>query len=248
MVGRLRSRWMVLLLAASCAATAEQTVSVAGKVVDPEGAAIARASVVLAEQSNPDMRYEATTNSSGDFSLASVVPGIYTLTIEAQAWTDKTISNVRITSGESRDLKNIALQFAGCFSPGVMCDNFGTGAPLLHAEASVDVPFNCGVDADGGGVRCKTSDSSVDFRVQTGTNGEIYLSPAKGARLALDTHGEWTKSDCVNSAYAASQLRVDQLKHNYRVCVHTNNGRYAEVYGFYKSPVNGTVHMTFETW
>lgn len=238
--------WL-LLLAASCAAGAEQTGSVVGKAVDPEGAAIWDASVVLAEQSGATVQYKTTPDRSGDFRFANVAPGLYTLTIEAEGWIDKTIPDIRVTAGESRDLKDIGLRFAGCFAPHANCE-FGMGPPLLHAEATVDVPLNCGVDADGEGTKCNASDSSIDFRVQAGNNGEIYLSPAKGARIALDTLGEWTKEGCVNAAYPASQLRGDQLKHNYRVCVHTNKGRYAEVFGFYKSPADGTVHLTFETW
>ena len=95
---------------------------------------------------------------------------------------------------------------------------------------------------------CDVADSAVDFRVRSGDNGEIYLTAAKGASIALDTLGQWSLSDCVNAAYSASEIRVDQLKHGSRVCVHTNGGRYTEVFGFGKSDFGPGVKMTYETW
>jgi hypothetical protein len=215
--------------------------------MDSEGAAIPRASVVLAEQANPDVHYEMTTISSGDFSFASVAPGIYTLTIESPGFLDRTTSDIRVTSGETHDLKYVTLKIAGCFAPGAMCDTFG-GPPLVHQDATVDVPYRCGVDADGGKTICTASNSAVDFRVRAGDDGEIYLAAAKGASMALDTLGQWSLSDCVNAAYSTSEVRVDQLKHNFRVCVHTNGGRYAEVYGIRKLDGGNGVRMTYITW
>jgi hypothetical protein len=108
---------------------------------------------------------------------------IYTLTIEAEARIHKTIPDIRVTAGESRDLKNIAFKLAGCFAPGVMCDNFWLGPPILHGEASVGIPFNCGIDADGGGVRCKPSDPAGHSRRMDGIGlcqCRILSEPASG--------------------------------------------------------------------
>jgi len=239
--------WLPLLLAASYAAGAEQTGSVIGRVVDPGDASIGNASLVFAEQSGSGLKYEATTDRLGDFDFSSVAAGTYTMTIEAPGFLDKTVPDIRVTSGEAHDLKHVTLKIAGCFAPGTMCDTFG-GPPLVHHEATVDVPYKCGLDADGGKTICKASDSTVDFRAHAGDNGEIYLSPAKGASIALDTGGQWSLSDCKNASYSSSDVRVDQLKHSSRVCVRTNGGRYAEVYGFGKSDDGSGVRLTYLTW
>ena len=239
---------IVLTVAAGYASALAQTGSVVGTVVDPEGASIGGANVVLAEQPELQVQYKATTMRTGEFRLSDVQPGTYTLTIEAPGFLDNTIPNIRVTSGESRGLKTTALKLAGCFAPGMMCDTFGMGQPIVHRDATVDVPFKCGVDADGGKMICKVSDSAVDFRVRSGDNGEIYVTAAKGARIALDTRGQWSLSDCVHAEYSATEIRVDQLKYSSRVCVHTNGGRYAEVYSFSGSGDGAGVTLTYLTW
>ena len=116
-----------LLLAASCAAGAEQGGSVVARVADSEGGAIERVGVVLTEQAPSGTEYKTTTIRTGEFELQDIAPGTYTLTIEAPGFIDKTVPNIGVTLGESRDLETIALKLAGCFAPGVMCDNFGMG-------------------------------------------------------------------------------------------------------------------------
>jgi Carboxypeptidase regulatory-like domain len=240
--------WLFMLLAASCAAGADQVGSVVGRIVDPGNAAIGRASLVLAERSNPDVHYEATTNSSGDFSFAGAVPGIYALTVEAPGFLDKTISNINITSGESRDLKTIALKLAGCFAPGIICDDFGLGAPFIHAAATIEIATNCGVDVDTGKTTCTARDSNSDFGVRLGENGAAYLVPRNGASVARDSHGQWSLDDCVTAEYSGAEVRVDNLVLGIRVCVHANGGRYAEVHSIRKSDDGARVRMTFLTW
>jgi hypothetical protein len=234
-----------LQLASSCAAGAEQTGSVVGRVVDPEGGAIEQASVVLTGMSELALRYEATTNQSGDFRFLDVTPGTYSLKISSPGFKNESVADIRLGSGESRDLKSIVLRIP-CLGREAICDDFGLGHP--HTQATVDVPVNCGVDADDGKMICETAASDVDFRVRTGNDGEIYLSPANGARLALDTHYQWTRSDCENASYSATEVRIDQIKLGYRVCVHTSGGRYAEVYGIRKSDKGAGVRMSFVTW
>ena len=233
-----------LLLAVGCAVGAEQTGSVVGRIVDSTGASVVQANVVLTEMSETSLLYEGTTNQSGDFKFVDVPPGFYMLIVRSPGFAS-TVADIRLASGESRDLKSIVLKI-GCYGDGAICDDFGLGHP--HTQATVDVPVNCGVDADDGKVICQTAVADVDFRVRTGNDGQIYLSPANGASLALDTHYQWTRSDCENASYSATEVRIDQIRLGYRVCVHTNGDRHAEVYGVRKSDDGAGVRLTYITW
>jgi hypothetical protein len=172
--------------------------------VDEAGASIGRARVIPSE---------AIGDANGQFAFSAVAPGTYKLTIMVSGFLDKSIPAIVVVSPEPLDLGDITLTFAGCFAPGIMCDNFGMGAPFIHAQATIEVSVECGVDADEGKRICTTRDSLSDFGVRRGNNGEIYLIPGNGARLAVDTHGQWSLADCAAAGYSSRELGVDQLAH-----------------------------------
>src|SRR6202166_196966 len=66
-----------------------------GTVSDPTGAAIANAKVTV---NNPatDLNLSTTTNSSGNYTVKEVPPGVYKLTVEAPGF--KTVSNAGVTA------------------------------------------------------------------------------------------------------------------------------------------------------
>jgi hypothetical protein len=206
------------------------------------------AKLLLAGSPDSGTRDEVTADAKGQFRISGLALGNYTLTIRLQGFLDKTIRNVQVTAVEPRDVGNIVLGFAGCFAPGVICDDFGLGAPFIHVEATIEVLTNCGVDVDTGKTTCTARDSNSDFGVRLGENGEAYLVPRNGARLAVDTHGQWSLQDCVAAGYSSTEVRVDNLALGTRVCVLTNGNRYAELYGFVKSDDGASVRMTYLTW
>jgi len=66
-----------------------------GTVVDPTGAAIANAKVT-ATNPGTDLNVSAVTNSSGNYTLKELPPGVYKLTVEAAGF--KTTSNAGVTA------------------------------------------------------------------------------------------------------------------------------------------------------
>lgn len=110
------------------------------------------------------------------------------------------------------------------------------------------VATDCGVDVDNGKAICGKADSTQDFSVRLSGNGEAYLVPGHGVLIALDTHGRWSLQDCIASGYSAEAVRVDNLDADTRVCVQSNKGRYAEVFGFTRSETPSGLKLTYITW
>ena len=65
-----------------------------GTVTDPTGAAIANARVTLTNPAT-DLKLTTTTNSSGNYTVKEVPPGVYKITVEASGF--KTVSNNAVT-------------------------------------------------------------------------------------------------------------------------------------------------------
>ena len=66
-----------------------------GTVIDPTGAAIANAKVTVTNPAT-DLSLTTTTNSSGNFSVKEIPPGVYKITVEAAGF--KTTSNTGVTA------------------------------------------------------------------------------------------------------------------------------------------------------
>jgi outer membrane receptor protein involved in Fe transport len=66
-----------------------------GTITDPTGAAIANAKVTVANPAT-DLNLSATTNSSGNYTVKEVPPGVYKITIEAAGF--KTVTNNGVTA------------------------------------------------------------------------------------------------------------------------------------------------------
>lgn len=82
-VSSCRAFLLVLLavMAISSAYAQSDNANINGVITDPSGSAVPRAKVVLVNQANGLMR-ETTTNESGGYSIPTVPPGMYTMTVE----------------------------------------------------------------------------------------------------------------------------------------------------------------------
>ena len=82
-----------LFLAAACAAFAQYTSGIEGTAVDPSGAALANAKVVVTNEATQVAR-ETTTNGSGYFRVSEIAPGTYQVEVQItgfQNWIQKGI-------------------------------------------------------------------------------------------------------------------------------------------------------------
>ena len=116
-----RSQWrtglIALLLAAFCSvgsfafAQAGTTQALSGIVVDSSGAVIPGANVVVKNVAT-GVATESVTNTDGLFSVPSLPPGSYDVTVKLEGFKTTVISNVVLTAGAGANLK-ISMQVGG---------------------------------------------------------------------------------------------------------------------------------------
>jgi Carboxypeptidase regulatory-like domain len=80
-----------------------------GTVMDPSGAVIPGATVIMKNDASGDER-RTVSNSDGFFSINAVQPGDYTVTIQAQGFEQYQQKGVHFDLGDKRNLANIALK------------------------------------------------------------------------------------------------------------------------------------------
>jgi hypothetical protein len=250
MVGITFLRVTTVLLVGFCVGVADQTGAVGGKAVDLSGFFLSSPKVRIMGTSNGEPRYQTTGDLQGLFQLAGIEPGVYTIKVTVPGFREKTVSDVRIISGQQTDLGTVILQVPGCDSPGVICDDFGLGDnDPIHAQGSIDVPHLCAVDIDEWKSTCTippARDPDSDFWVRPGQRGELYLVPLNGVRLALNPPTKWSKSGCISAVYSNREVRIDGLPLGSRVCIRTSRDRYAQVDLI--RPRIKKVNMDFVTW
>ncbi len=82
-------------LAMSLSAWGQATTSLRGVITDPSGAAIPHAKVTITNQDTNVSRHTISTT-TGAYSFASVLPGTYKLTVEAQGFRAYAQSGVQL--------------------------------------------------------------------------------------------------------------------------------------------------------
>ena len=99
---------MLLWIAFTATLSAQsQQGSVVGTITDSSGAAIPSATLVL-KNDQTNVTQTATADSSGNYRFTLVPPGLYTLSVKAQGFTEKQIKNVQVETSKAQEL-NTAL-------------------------------------------------------------------------------------------------------------------------------------------
>lgn len=244
-------RGVVLLIAMAAPAFGADlagTGGVRGRVVDVEGGAI---QVKLNVSDHTESFYHVqSSDASGSFAIDGLSSGSYRIAITAGGFRPAE-RDVQISPGQTTDLGVIRLRFGGCDFPGVICDTFGIGPdfPGPHSHGNIDVEWDCAFDLDKGEKACgdDAAGSSSDVAIRVDNDGNVYLTPQHRARAGIDYHPDWTEDNCRRMAFSTDAIRIDQFDLSNRVCVRTNAGRYAEVFGFIRLGPN-SVRLTFITW
>ena len=99
---------LVLLAFVLPARAAAQTGTLRGDVVDPSGAVVPGASVIL---SGGGQVLKTTSSADGHYAFRSLSPGSYTLAVSAQGFAPVSMPNVSITAGQAKVL-NLSLAIA----------------------------------------------------------------------------------------------------------------------------------------
>ncbi|MDQ3009707.1 MAG: carboxypeptidase-like regulatory domain-containing protein, partial [Acidobacteriota bacterium] len=90
-----------VVFASVCALTAfaqGTTAPISGSVIDPNGAAISGAKVMVKSEAT-GVEHQATTSGSGSYTVPALSSGIYNVTIEAKGFKKAVIQNVKIDTG-----------------------------------------------------------------------------------------------------------------------------------------------------
>ena len=83
--------------------------SMAGSVLDKQGAAIANATVTIVEQSK-DQKFTAQTDSQGRFVFALVPPGLYTLTVENTGFKKLERKDITVNASDKLSVGDMVLE------------------------------------------------------------------------------------------------------------------------------------------
>jgi iron complex outermembrane receptor protein len=103
-------RLITLLLSCVLLASAADTASLAGRVTDTQGGAIAQAQVRLLRQDG-SVAFSASTNTIGDYRLAGLSAGDYVLAVERDQFRSTTLK-IRIAAAQSAK-QDVSLEVAG---------------------------------------------------------------------------------------------------------------------------------------
>ncbi|MFL6451897.1 MAG: carboxypeptidase regulatory-like domain-containing protein [Bryobacteraceae bacterium] len=104
---------VLIWIGTGISAWAQVTGSISGSVLDPQGKAIPQAKVSLLRPSGQEPLFETTTQENGTFTIESVNPQIYNISIEAQGFAPFQVQNVTVSPGVPAVLRNLTLQVAG---------------------------------------------------------------------------------------------------------------------------------------
>ena len=101
-----------------------------GRVTDISGLAVANAVVTVTEGST-DASRPATTSSQGEFDVPQLVPGVYTISVEAPGFARLVRRSITLTTGSTANV-DLALQPGGAQE----VINITADAPLLESQTS----------------------------------------------------------------------------------------------------------------
>jgi len=84
-----------------------QTGTVKGKVKEANGKALAGVLVRATNQKNKDAKYEATSDSKGEFIITGLIAGEYAFSFEKKNYKKFTTRKVEVTAGETLNLNRV---------------------------------------------------------------------------------------------------------------------------------------------
>jgi len=126
--------------------------SIAGTVVDPQKAVVVGAKVV-AKNVATNVEFKATTNDQGYFSIRSILPGTYRVTVEAPSFKKLEAAGVVVNTGETTDMGSLTLALGAtaetvtveATAPLIETTSAQGGATYSAASVS-DIPLAGGFD------------------------------------------------------------------------------------------------------
>jgi len=118
----------------------QMTGTLTGTTMDSTGAVVANAKVTMTNEASGDVR-TTVSNASGYFTITSIQPGTYTVTVDASGFKQWKQANIAFAQGDNRTLPQISLQ-VGTASETVEISANTLTVPTDNAEISTTVPEN----------------------------------------------------------------------------------------------------------
>jgi hypothetical protein len=180
----------VLILAASAFSQTAVTADLRGTVKDPNGAVIQNATITVRDEAR-NFERSAQSNGSGYYTLLSLPPGNYTLTVEAKGFAKLVARNVGLTVGQAADYP-VTLQL-----PTAETEVMVTGEPLLVETAKTSTSTTIGqqrIDNLPINGRNYVNFSLTNSQVQRDVAPSIGAAPTSG----LNFGGQRARSNAVN--------------------------------------------------
>jgi hypothetical protein len=131
----------------------------------------------------------------------------------------------------------------------------------IRREGQLKVFLHCGVDLDNGIAQCVVTldgdqteppghpaGKEDDFLLEP-SGSRLYLQPRHGTLLAKASSAESGLTVCTAAQYTRGRMRIDGLAQGARICVRTNEGRYAELKADKAVPPGADrVIFSYRTW
>lgn len=126
---------LLLILGLLCGVSGQTiTGTIVGSVADPSGLAVINANVTLT-QTTTGVQRKAQTGTNGDFVFSSVVPGLYSLAVEASGFKKVELTSINLTANERLSTGTIPLA-VGNVMESVTVEAQGATVQVASAERS----------------------------------------------------------------------------------------------------------------
>lgn len=177
-IRQLRGKWLLIgLFAASLASSQTRNGTLTGTVTDPSGAAVPGAAVSLTN-SQTRAKHQATTSSSGVYTLSELPFGNYDLSVGAAGFQTAEAHNITISVNQVSRF-NVALSVGDVQSSVEV-----TAEAQALQQDSPTVQTNFSTKADGGA-------TSRAGRLRYPFSRIVHISYARGCRRPVYDLGEW---------------------------------------------------------
>ncbi len=202
--------------------------SIHGRVVDSEGAIIARATIRVLDEANRSTIQTLHSDENGRFDAEVTGAEHYLLVVSSPGFSDELISVGDPRSGSST-VHTVRLHFEGCDAPGVNCDIVSSEpippepSPIV-SQAHFMLGLTDAIDLEKSALVSSTSNTAD---LQLTERGGLYITPLNQARFSNSCGLNSTRDRAKNKT---APFRIDGLGPRSEICVKTNKGRVSKVF------------------